>query len=151
MPTPLMAAAIVPATCVPWVDVVGFQAASAVFTTPPRQDALLSFAICVARSGWVLEIPVSSTPTTTSGLPVVIAWASATSICVMSHCSPQSGSPVGLPGASTAAEETDSSTSPSSSGVPSPVVEATASTPAPDALVTNSGLAERATSTPICR
>lgn len=27
MPTPLIAAAIVPATCVPWVDVVGFQAA----------------------------------------------------------------------------------------------------------------------------
>ena len=52
----------------------------AVSTTPPRQDALLSFAICVARSGWVLEMPLSSTPTTTSGLPVVTAFASGVSI-----------------------------------------------------------------------
>ena len=35
MPTPLRAAAIVPATCVPWEDVVGLQAASEVSTTPP--------------------------------------------------------------------------------------------------------------------
>ena len=54
MPTPLMAAAIVPATCVPWSEVVGFHAASDVSRTPPMQDALLSLAICVARSGWVL-------------------------------------------------------------------------------------------------
>ena len=79
-PTPLIAAAIVPATCVPWLDVVGFQAASDVSTTPPRQDALLSFAICVARSGWVLEMPLSSTPTTTFGLPVVTAFAAGVSI-----------------------------------------------------------------------
>src|SRR6185295_14287149 len=75
MPTPLIAPAIVAATCVPWLDVVGFQAASAVFTTPPRQDALLSLAIWVTRSGCVLEMPLSRTPTTTSGLPVVTAFA----------------------------------------------------------------------------
>ena len=42
MPTPLIAAAIVPATCVPWSEVVGFQAASVVSTTPPMHEALLS-------------------------------------------------------------------------------------------------------------
>src|SRR5215218_8330710 len=76
IPMPLIAAAIVPATCVPWVDVVGFQADTAVFTTPPRQDALLPDAICAARSGWVLEMPLSRTPTTTFELPVVTACAS---------------------------------------------------------------------------
>jgi hypothetical protein len=45
MPTPLIAAAIVPATCVPCEEVVGFHAASDVSTTPPRHEALLSLAI----------------------------------------------------------------------------------------------------------
>ena len=40
-PTP----AIVPATCVPCEEVVGFHAASLVFTTPPMHEALLSRAI----------------------------------------------------------------------------------------------------------
>ena len=110
----------------------------------------MSLAICVARSGCVLEMPVSSTPTTTFGLPVVTAWASATSICVISHCWPQSGSPVGLPVACRAVEPTVWSVSSSSSGVPRPSVDATASTPEPEAAVAKSGLVERATRTPIC-
>src|SRR5262245_22643705 len=80
MPMPLIAAAIVPATCVPWLDVVGFHAATDVSGTPPMQDALLSKAICEVRSGCVLEMPLSSTPTTTFGLPVVTALASG--VCI---------------------------------------------------------------------
>lgn len=85
-PTPLTAAAMVPATWVPWSLVVGFHAASAVFGTPPTQEALLSLAIWVARSGWLLEMPLSSTPTTTDGLPPVTACACGTRIWGMSHC-----------------------------------------------------------------
>ncbi len=73
MPTPLRPAAMVPATCVPWSEVVGFHAASLVSCTPPRQDTLFERSICAVRSGWLLEMPLSSTPTTTSGRPVVIA------------------------------------------------------------------------------
>ena len=68
-------------------DVVGFHATSDVSWTPPMHETLLSFAICVARSGWLLEMPLSRTPTTTP-LPVVTAWASATLICGMSHWRP---------------------------------------------------------------
>src|SRR5688572_16245369 len=108
MPTPLMAPAIVPATWVPWSEVVGLQAATLVSTTPPRHEALCSNAICEARSGCVGEMPESSTPTTTDGSPVVTECASATSICAMSHCEPQSGSAVGSPAASMAAASTAS-------------------------------------------
>src|SRR5829696_5998604 len=148
-PTPLIAAAMVPATWVPWSEVVGFHAASVVSATPPRQDALLDFTICDARSGWVLEIPLSSTPTTTSALPVVTECACGTPIWVMSHCSPNSGSAVGSPVAAGATTEPASTVSLSSIGVPRPSVDATESTPGPATAELKEGLADRATSTPI--
>ena len=94
-------------------------------------------------------MPVSSTPTTMFGLPIVTAWASGTSIWVMSHWRPKSGSAAGLPVASCAAASTVPSISPSSSSVPRPSVEATASTPAPEAAAAKPASAERATRTPI--
>src|SRR5215217_5321263 len=147
-PTPLIAAAMVPATWVPWSEVVGFHAASVVSTTPPRQDALLDFTICVARSGWVLEIPLSSTPTTTLALPVVTECACGTPIWVMSHCRPNSGSAVGSPAAAGASTELVCTVSLSSSGVPSPSVDAADSTPGPATAEPKEGLADRTTSTP---
>ncbi|MGC4789314.1 hypothetical protein ACLQ22_15965 [Micromonospora sp. DT178] len=54
--------------------------------TPPMQDVLLFFAIWLARSGWLEEMPLSSMPTTTSARPALTAWACGTSIIGMSHC-----------------------------------------------------------------
>ncbi len=151
MPTPLIAAAMVPATWVPWSEVVGFHALSAVSTTPPRHEALWSLAICVARSGCVLEIPLSRTPTTTDGSPVVTACASGTSIWAMSHCRPHSGSAVGSPVAAATSGAATTVVALSSRAVPRPSVDATDSTPDPVTAPANAGSVERTTSTPICR
>ena len=139
MPTPLSAAAIVPATCVPWLDVVGFHAASGVDDAAEAGRALvlgdLRREVGMRAGDAAVEHADDDV-----GLPVVTACAAGTPIWVMSHCRLKSGSTAGLPVASCTADSTVPSVSPSSSGVPRPSVEATASTPAPEAAVGEAGV-----------
>src|SRR6266550_4325085 len=102
MPIPFAAAAIVPAVWVPW-PLSSFQAAGLLSGAPLTQDALSAKSTFGARSGCVQSRPVSMSPTTTSGLPPVIACASGAWICVMSHCRPASESAPGAAAGTAAA------------------------------------------------
>ena len=86
MPTPLRAAAMVPATWVPWSLVVGSQP---VVLGRPASTQLTEFATSrlATRSGWSASMPLSSTPTSTLREPSVILWAWSALIICMSHCS----------------------------------------------------------------
>ncbi len=93
MPTPLRAAPMVPATCVPWSLVVGYHPVGDVSGRPASvQFTESSTSMLAARSGWSGSIPLSRTPTTTLRLPSVIAWAWSALIICMSHCSASRGS-----------------------------------------------------------
>ena len=91
MPTPLRAAAMVPATWVPWSLVVGSQP---VVLGRPASTQLTEFATSrlATRSGWSASMPLSSTPTRTLREPSVILWAWSALIICMSHCSASRGS-----------------------------------------------------------
>ena len=108
MPTPFRAAAIVPATCVPWP----FSSTSAGSSQDPSGSSaqgpsmagmsvvklrLRSASTLGARSGCDASMPVSITPTSTSARPRSVAKAprSVAPIIAMSHCRAASGSPVG--------------------------------------------------------
>ena len=87
IPIPFAAAAMVPAVWVP-CPLSSAQAAGLVSGAPLMQDALLAKSTLAAKSGCVASRPVSMSPTTTVGLPPVIACASGAWICCMSHCRP---------------------------------------------------------------
>ena len=91
MPTPFDAAAIVPAVCVPW-PLSSFAAAAPGTGAPLRQFALSASDTFGARSGWWKSRPVSMSPTSTDGLPPVIACACGVWIWRMSHCIDEKGS-----------------------------------------------------------
>jgi len=57
------------------VAVVVVHAAGAWFGIPNSHDALRLKSMFWTRSGWSLSTPVSMSPTTTAGLPPVIAFA----------------------------------------------------------------------------
>ena len=93
MPTPLRAAAMVPATCVPWSLVVGYQPVAEVSGRPASvQFTESGTSMLAARSGWSGSMPLSRTPTRTLRLPSVISWAWSALIIFMSHCSASRGS-----------------------------------------------------------
>ena len=93
MPVPLRAAAIVPATCVPWSLVVGRHPRTEVSTAPASvQFTDAAGSMFSARSGWSCSIPESSTPTRTSGEPLLTSWASSARMTRMSHCFASRGS-----------------------------------------------------------
>ena len=68
------------------------MAAGAPSGAPDSHETLRAKSMFGIRSGWSLSRPVSRSPTTTAGLPPVIAFASGAWICRMSHCSGASGS-----------------------------------------------------------
>ncbi len=147
-PLPFFAAAMVPATCVPWVLLVGCQDCQLVSALPLRQDAESDGSTAAARSSWVASMPESRTPTTTSRLPRVVVWAWSTPICRMSHWLAQSGS---LP--STAAGAAVSSTVASTSAAWMPAVRLAPT----ESMVLDwrsraakPGSLDRAITTPIC-
>ena len=72
MPKPFDAAAIVPAVWVPW-PLWSSHAAGAVTGAPLSHETLRVKSMFATRSGWSLSRPVSMSPTTTAGLPPVIA------------------------------------------------------------------------------
>ncbi len=93
MPTPLRAAAIVPATWVPWSLVVGYHPVAEVSGRPASVQLTESAtSMLAARSGWSGSMPLSRTPTRTLREPSVILWAWSALIIVRSHCSPSRGS-----------------------------------------------------------
>ena len=120
MPMPLDAAAIVPAVWVPW-PLSSFAATSPGTATPLTQLALSALSTFAARSGCVKSRPVSMSPTSTSELPPVIAWACGAWICTMSNCSPDrlSESVAGALGRAGSAPVI----APSSSWTPKPAVD----------------------------
>ena len=92
-PIPLRGAAIVPATCVPCVLVVGAHAAGDVSGTPSfMQPTDFDASTLAARSGWLASMPESSTPTSTFLLPPEIALAWSALICLRFHWLASSGS-----------------------------------------------------------
>src|SRR6476469_1961230 len=95
IPTPLRAAAIVPATWVPWSLVVGYQPV-AERSGRPASVQLTESAVSMlwTRSGWSGSMPLSRTPTSTLREPSVILWAWSALIIVRSHCSDSRGSVV---------------------------------------------------------
>src|SRR6478735_2676930 len=95
MPIPLRAAAMVPATCVPWSLVVGYQPVAERSGRPASVQLTESATSMLAtRSGWSGSMPLSRTPTRTLRLPSVMSWAWSALIICMSHCSPSRGSSV---------------------------------------------------------
>ena len=93
MPTPLRAAAMVPATWVPWSLVVGNHPVGERSGRPASvQFTELALSMLAARSGWSGSMPLSSTPTRTLREPSVIWWAWSALIIFMSHCSVSRGS-----------------------------------------------------------
>src|SRR5712691_6027699 len=76
MPAPdvSFAAAMVPAVWVPW-PLSSFHADGLVLGAPPMHETLLLKSTFGARFGCVKSRPVSISPTTTEGLPLLIACA----------------------------------------------------------------------------
>ena len=75
MPTPFLAAPTMPEVNVPWPMMSFAQIACDGLATPPTQEALAVALTWPARSGCVTSTPESSRPTSTDGLPAVIARA----------------------------------------------------------------------------
>ena len=99
MPTLLRAAAMVPATWVPWSLVVGYQPVADRSGRPASvQFTESATSMLAARSGWSGSMPLSRTPTRTLRLPSVIWWAWSALIICMSHCSTSRGSGVPVNG-----------------------------------------------------
>ncbi len=159
MPTPLRAAATVPATCVPWSLVVGRQPPAVWSATPLVVQLTESLASKFgARSGWASSTPLSLIPTRTLREPSVIAWAWSALIWTLSHCSFSRGSGTGAVAVSRSDEVTPAAVA-DAAGVPS-VTAAVRVAPTdwtsrpslPDLIaVLKSGLVDCATTTPICR
>ncbi len=94
MPTPFLAAAISPATCVPCglSAAPGRQAPSVVSGLPETQLTEASRSKLGAMSGWVSSTPVSMTATVTLSLPSDFSCALSALMAGRSHWSPCSGS-----------------------------------------------------------
>ena len=150
MPKPLLAAAIVPAVCVPWP--LSSCAEVPATGAPLRQLTLSATSMFAARSGCVKSIPVSMSPTSTDGLPPVIACACGVLIWRMSHCNPESesASVAGVLGTAPGFAPV-SSTWVFGSWYANPAVdEAPSMRLSLSRLSRNDSLSERAITTPIC-
>src|SRR5919106_3849237 len=92
IPRPFASAAMTPATFVPWPE-SSFHAAGSPLGAPLVQETLREASTLPSRSGCEASTPVSMTPTVTSGLPPVIAWASGALIRFAHHWSGENVSP----------------------------------------------------------
>ncbi len=147
IPIPFLAAAIVPAVWVP-CPLSSIHAAGLVSGTPPIQDTLSAKSTFGARSGCVKSRPVSMSPTTTSGLPPLMACACGALIWFMSHCRPDRLSP---PGAGTGASTGPLLSITSLTFVANPSVRAAPATlPFCCTVAAKLGPLDRAITTPIC-
>ena len=150
MPRPFLAAAIVPAVCVPWPS-SSIHAAGSWFGTPPTHETLREKSTFGARSGCVQSRPLSMSPTITEVLPPLIARASGAEIWSMSHWIELRGSSpgAGVPGSIGPAASVVPS---SASCTPSAAVEAAPCTDGSAASTAspNPTRSEVTIATPIC-